>query len=453
MLLLFLLLLFFGTAQLVVQCEKKKGGEEHPTTTTRTLSSMEKIGKQLIDFGQYENPKKAKANNNNVINNNDDVNVDTKMMSKKDNGQRSSSSSSPYVASYCFASYNANGPMEDRVDVLLSSSSDDKNDNSFFSSGGLENDVQKMDYFAVFDGHGGWQVSDYAKSSLIPNTVKEMNAMVKKCEDEQVCEVEAIPKAITRAFERTDRDLLTQVRQSFAMGFGQVARVGSCALLVHIQQATLFVANAGDCRVVMGSSNGVLEENKAKELKTTALSFDHNARIASEQERLAKEHPGEEDIIKCKSPTACYVKGRLQPTRSFGDFYLKHSEFNGPEYQNGDRSRGRHVPSPYTPPYITATPEITTHVISKDDQFLIIGSDGLWDFLENEEAVGIVQLAMKSKTPELASEMILEQVLLRAAERSRLTLDELLALPAGRARRSRHDDTTVAVIYLLRDRQ
>lgn len=47
-----------------------------------------------------------------------------------------------------------------------------------------------------------------------------------------------------------------------------------------------------------------------------------------------------------------------QPTRSLGDAYLKYSEFNG---QAGvHSSAGRFLPPPYTPPYITAEPEVRT---------------------------------------------------------------------------------------------
>jgi serine/threonine protein phosphatase PrpC len=67
------------------------------------------------------------------------------------------------------------------------------------------------------------------------------------------------------------------------------------------------------------------------------------------------------------------VKGRLQPTRSFGDFYLKVEEFNGPP--------GRAVRTKYTPPYITAEPEVTVVDISseikaKKNVVLILASDG-----------------------------------------------------------------------------
>jgi pyruvate dehydrogenase phosphatase len=56
------------------------------------------------------------------------------------------------------------------------------------------------------------------------------------------------------------------------------------------------------------------------------LNNEHNARVAVEAERLGREHPNEANVVKCKPDNehACYVKGRLQPTRSLGDAELKY---------------------------------------------------------------------------------------------------------------------------------
>jgi hypothetical protein len=80
---------------------------------------------------------------------------------------------------------------------------------------------------------------------------------------------------------------------------------------------------AGDCRAVLGSihigsvaTNATAVISTAAAPRVTALSRDHNAKLSAEQARLAAEHPGEPDIVVCKRERVCYVKGRLQPTRS-----------------------------------------------------------------------------------------------------------------------------------------
>ena len=53
---------------------------------------------------------------------------------------------------------------------------------------------------------------------------------------------------------------------------------------------------------------------------------------------------------------------------------------------------------------VTCEPDFTTHVLTPMDRFLIIGSDGLWEHMSNDEAVGIVGTAIKSRTVNTAVE-------------------------------------------------
>jgi len=53
-----------------------------------------------------------------------------------------------------------------------------------------------------------------------------------------------------------------------------------------------------------------------------------------------------------------------------------------------------------TPPYLTAEPVITTTQISPESgDFLIMASDGLWDFLTNEQAVALIGEWLKVNDP------------------------------------------------------
>lgn len=39
------------------------------------------------------------------------------------------------------------------------------------------------------------------------------------------------------------------------------------------------------------------------------------------------------------------------------------------------------APNYYTPPYLTARPEVVHHRLTPRDRFLVIASDGLWDLV------------------------------------------------------------------------
>lgn len=60
---------------------------------------------------------------------------------------------------------------------------------------------------------------------------------------------------------------------------------------------------------------------------------------------------------------------------------------------------GEEVIAPYyfTPPYLTAKPEITHHSLTSRDKFLIIASDGLWDMITPLQAVKLVGEHMRGK--------------------------------------------------------
>ena len=75
----------------------------------------------------------------------------------------------------------------------------------------------------------------------------------------------------------------------------------------------------------------------------------------------------------------------MQVSRSIGDVYLKHAQFNREPLNAKFR-----LPEPMNMPILSANPTILSHALQPNDSFLIFASDGLWEHLSNEKAVDIV---------------------------------------------------------------
>ena len=127
-----------------------------------------------------------------------------------------------------------------------------------------------------------------------------------------------------------------------------MARAGSCALVCVIANNKLYSANVGD------SLGLIIEQDQDKRMSFIEVNRELNANKPEERERLKKLFPKEDDIVICKrdNMTACYVKGRLQPTRALGDLRLKHAEFNNPEGLTSEHDYQTPLKT-FTGPYIT----------------------------------------------------------------------------------------------------
>jgi len=167
---------------------------------------------------------------------------------------------------------------------------------------------------------------------------------------------------IIESFHQFDNYYIENIaRNAYQAGYGGVASVGSCVCIAMLnrERKQLVISNLGDCRAIVGTTSTVDTTNTVTNTDTTAVTtidtdshshshwnaiqvtHDHNARMPTEQAALCTAHPQEtlDQLVRCKSSTACYVKGRLQLTRALGDLYLKSSEFNA----NSGLHRSRYV--------------------------------------------------------------------------------------------------------------
>ena len=76
---------------------------------------------------------------------------------------------------------------------------------------------------------------------------------------------------------------------------------------------------------------------------------------------------------------------------------------------------------------VISEPEISSHRLSKRDQVLIFGSDGVWDHVSSSEAVAI---AANAKTPQAASDRI-AQIARERWRRNGPMQDDITAVVVG----------------------
>jgi serine/threonine protein phosphatase PrpC len=266
-------------------------------------------------------------------------------------------------------------------------------------------------------------------------------------------------RAMSRALEVTEIAYLDMTNKVLDRN-PELALMGSCLLVVLMRDEDVYVMNVGDSRAVVAqyesqevgcstqqTTECIVELNQPENLawainpamKLTALqlSTDHSTSIPEEVERIKKEHPDDSNCI-----VNDRVKGRLKVTRAFGAGFLKQPKLNDALL---GMFRNEYIGSR---PYISCTPSLHHHKLCPRDQLLILSSDGLYQYLTNQEVVSDVENFIQKFPEGDPAQHLIEEVLLRAAKKAGMELHELLDIPRGDHRRKYHDDVTVMVISL-----
>ena len=127
-----------------------------------------------------------------------------------------------------------------------------------------------------------------------------------------------------------------------------------CVCVIDEMYKKMYFANAGDSRVVLCKNGNAI-----------AMSTDHKPELESEKDRIYKADGWITDGR---------VKGNLNLTRGLGDLDYKQNKKLKPEEQ-----------------MITSNPDIKIEDFSNDVDFIIIGCDGIWDCLTNQQACDFVK--------------------------------------------------------------
>lgn len=153
-------------------------------------------------------------------------------------------------------------------------------------------------------------------------------------------------------------------------------QAGCTSIVVVFVGRQYYVANAGDSRAVLGRRGG----------RAIPLSEDHKPIHKTEMDRITKAGGFVNRFGR--------VNGNLNLSRSIGD--LKYKQIPG-------LRRCEQM--------ITAEPDVKQFTFDSDvDEFIIIGCDGIWDCLSNEEAVNFVLQRIHHQPPQKILEEMLDQI-------------------------------------------
>ncbi|KAL9237482.1 hypothetical protein vseg_012025 [Gypsophila vaccaria] len=279
-------------------------------------------------------------------------------------------------------------------------------------------------FVGVYDGHAGPQAARFVCDHMFPH----FRAI--SSETNGVITAETIKSAF-RATEEGFNALVSDLWNAKP----QIATVGTCCLVGVISQHTLFVANLGDSRAVLGRKN-----RDTGSIDAVQLSNEHNANFEPVRRELRDLHPDDPQIVVLKHGV-WRVKGIIQVSRSIGDVYMKNAQYNREPINAKFR-----LSEPFQMPIMSAIPSIISHHLQPNDLFIIFASDGLWEHLTNEEAVEIVH-----NHPHAGSARRLVKAALHEAARKREMRYSDLQKIDKKVRRHFHDDITVIVLFINHD--
>ncbi len=189
-----------------------------------------------------------------------------------------------------------------------------------------------VNFFGVYDGHGGNKVSTFlSKNAPSYFTDKRIKYPLSKT-------------YVHKVFNHL-QNVLRNDHKNFSYNSGS-----TCLIAINFKKENneyLNVLNVGDSRCVLCRNNMAI-----------SLTKDHKPHWPEESVRINQ------------------LGGKIY--------------FDGDDWRINDLSVSRAFGDIDASPHVTHTPELFRYKIDKGDKFVILGCDGLWDVVSNQEAVNFV---------------------------------------------------------------
>ncbi|KAF5455519.1 hypothetical protein F2P56_025084 [Juglans regia] len=330
-----------------------------------------------------------------------------------------------------------------------------------------------------------WNYDWHREETCVEERMVEPSGPIRRCKS-GVVDHDTVLRAMARALERTEEDYMEMVEKALDKN-PELALMGSCVLVMLMKDQDVYVMNLGDSRVIlaqerpndrypnpnflkddmkyrnrsreslvrmeldrisedspMHNQNSQINKiNKNREIslcrlkmRAVQLSTDHSTSVEEEVFRIRAEHPDDNQAVFNDR-----VKGQLKVTRAFGAGFLKKPTCN--EALLG-MFRIDYVGNV---PYVSCIPFLLHHRLSSSDRFLVLSSDGLYQYFSNEEVVAHVTWFIENVPEGDPAQYLIAELLFRAAKKNGMDFHELLDIPHG-DRRKYHDDVSVMVVSL-----
>jgi len=302
--------------------------------------------------------------------------------------------------------------------------------------------------FCIFDGHGdnGHDCADFAKQNFAPlvaaNVKKHRAALNAERLRDMTKKGEAKPNNAFHPcnwpylsglqYEEAVKQATLKVNTTMQAAKHVKAKMsGTTAISVAFHAGRINVSNVGDSRVVLGYRREV-KSTPAEEEKTEIIEDDTRS---SELQECSSSKAGSLLAIPLSEDQTPYRKDERERLKKAGARICSIDQMEGiePMHENwGEMDLGVDIDVTGDPPRVwlhdhdypgtafsrslgddigedvgvTADPEFVTKEITKGDEILVIASDGVFEFLTNQQ---VIDICASSDNPQQACARLLEE--------------------------------------------
>ena len=200
----------------------------------------------------------------------------------------------------------------------------------------INKDIHPINFFAVYDGHGGKTVSNFLKKNLCKYYINKIDIKYFSKSNYEI-----IKNYTNKVYERLQHMLLKK--------HPRISQICGSTACVGIQYNNdLWIINVGDSRAIKCNKSNIAEQ----------LSLDHKPNNPLEKNRIEQ------------------LGGKI--------------DFDGFDWRINGLSLSRAFGDNDCIPYVNNTPDIFKYELASDDKFIIFACDGLYDVLSNQDIVDFI---------------------------------------------------------------